>query len=423
MFTFIVLFAAIQTACTAPSQISPTATPTQILDAVKGTIKPGDKIGDFTVERGAPTLPYPYIWQFCEYVPDDLEPSTSTIDCEVPRMSGLSVVLGWLAKEPNFITNWDAMTWDLIIDGHKVDLEAFEWYEFDYPVKRENNKERRWIIDLKKLSPGKHTLQLSWKSEIAVDDGFKVYQPGTYEHKVNFTVLEKAVYPVLSSTADIGLHPYTSEKAGLDLLLYLPTDYGKDPQQKWPLIVYLHGAHLRGATLELLLEEPLPKKFREDNDFPFIVVSPLGDGEYEFWAKDEMITPLFNLFEEIQTTYFVDAKKIYLTGSDMGGNGVWAIGLRHPEYFAALAPIAGYSNFPFEVPENICDLKHVPVWVFHGERDPYVPVQVEQDLVNALIACGGNVQITVSPEMKNDVPYNVYANPELYDWMIAQTKK
>ena len=88
--------------------------------------------------------------------------------------------------------------------------------------------------------------------QTAIDDGMNIYQPGAYEHEVRFTVQEKEAYPALSSSAATGQHPYTSQKAGLDFLLYLPDDYGNDPQQEWPLIVYLHGAPVRGATLELL---------------------------------------------------------------------------------------------------------------------------------------------------------------------------
>jgi predicted peptidase len=97
--------------------------------------------------------------------------------------------------------------------------------------------------------------------------------------------------------------------------------------------------------------------------------------------------------------------------------------LSHPEYFAALAPVGGYFGYPFEVPENICDLKDVPVWAFHGGRDPAVPVEVEQKLVDALSACGGNARMTVSPDMKNDVPYNVYTDPELYEWLSSNSRE
>jgi hypothetical protein len=382
-------------------------------------IKPGDKIGEMSVEQSS-TVPYPQIWQFCDYMPDEQEPFTFTSDCDVPLISGLDIAFGWFAKETKFTSNWDAMEWELSIDGYPVALEDFDWQEFDYPQHGEDNKERRWVITLKNLAPGEHTLHLGWTSDLAVDDGFNIYQSGTYEHKMNFSVLDKVVYPIFSSTVDTGQNPYTSEKAQLDFLLYLPDEYREKSQQEWPMIVYLHGAHLRGATLDLLMEhEPLPKQLGKENDFPFIVVSPLGDGEFEFWAKDEMINPLFILLEEIQTKLSVDTQRIYLTGNDMGGNGVWAIGLRYPEYFAALAPVAGYFGYPFEVPENICDLKDVPVWAFHGGRDQIIPLEVEQELVDALNTCGGNAQITVSPRMKLDVPYRVYENPELYDWFLS----
>jgi hypothetical protein len=339
-------------------------------------------------------------------------------------LSGLDIKIGWFAKETKFTSNWDAMTWELSIDGNEVALEDFDWYESDYIQHGEDNISRSWIITLKNLSPGKHSLQYSWTSKQEIDDGFDIYQPGTYENVVNFTVLEKAVYPTFSSNVTIGQHPYRSKKAQLDFLLHLPEGYGKDPQQEWPMIVFLHGAHLRGATLELLKEgEPLIHQVEKVDDFPFIVVSPLGDGEYEFWAQDAMIDPLFSLLEEIQAGLSVDPQRIYLTGNDMGGNGVWAIGLRYPEIFAALAPVAGYFGYPFEVPENICDLKDTPVWAFHGRRDEIIPVEVEQELVDALIACGGDAQITISPDMKIDVPYKVYENPEIYDWFLSQTLK
>jgi pimeloyl-ACP methyl ester carboxylesterase len=394
----------------------------QILGGTGELIKPGDKIGKMAVEQSS-QVPYQNIWWFCESIPDKHEPFSVSTDCEVPLVSNLDINLGWIAKESKLASNWDVMTYEMYIDDYKIDLEAFNWFETDYIAKGEDNKSRNWIITLKNLSPGMHTLRHSWTSETAVDDGWNINQPGTYEQLVNFTVLEKVVYPTFSSNGTVGQHPYTSEKAQLDFLLYLPNDFGKDPQQEWPLIVYLHGAPLRGSTLELLRKESLPRRLEKENDLPFIIVSPLGDGEYEFWTKDEMINPLFTLLEEIQTVYSVDNKRIYLTGNDMGGNGVWTIGLRYPDYFAALAPVAGYFGWPPEVPENICDLKDVPVWAFHGGRDDIIPVEAGQELVDSLNACGGNAQFSVSQDMKIDVRVKIYAEPELFKWLLFQAMK
>ena len=392
----------------------------KILSGNDETIKPGDKIGEMIVEQST-EIPYQNIWFFCKYE-DEYEPFSSSTECEMPSVSSLDISLGWIAKESKLDTNWEKMTWEMYLDDHKIDLEAFDWFETVFKVKGENNKQRTWIITLKNLTPGVHTLMQSWTSRTAVDDGWNVYQAGTYQQVIKFTVLEKEVYPALSSKAIIGQHPYTSEKAQLDFLLYLPGDYGKDPDQEWPLIVYLHGASYRGTTLDLLKEESLPRRLERESKLPFIVITPLGDGEYEFWNKDELINSLFTLLEEIQSLYSVDNKRIYLTGNDMGGNGVWEIGLRNPEYFAALVPISGYFGWPPEIPENICDLKDVPIWAFHGGRDDIIPVETGQELVDAIIACGGKAKITIYPNMQIDVRFKIYSDPDIFEWFLSQSQ-
>jgi predicted peptidase len=129
------------------------------------------------------------------------------------------------------------------------------------------------------------------------------------------------------------------------------------------------------------------------------------------------------LLDEIQSILTVDPNRIYLTGVSAGGNGTWSIGLRHPERFAALAPVMGYYGWPFSVPENICDLTDVPVWAFHGEKDETVPLDAEQNLVDALEACGGEVQFTIFPDVDHDLNQeNVYSS-ELYEWFLEQSAK
>lgn len=389
---------------------------------VTGMVQPGGRIGEMTVEQSSPTLPYLSLWDYCEPMPDSLEPNSSKVSCDVPQMSGITVSFGWLAREGHFLTNWRSMTWELSIDGVPVDVASYPWQEFAYLQHGDDNLERRWLIDLKTLTPGKHVLRLAWSSGIDVDNGIKVYKPGLYEHKVEFTVIEQAQYPVLSSEPKIGQHPFSSEQAGLDFLLYLPEDYGEEPTREWPLIVFLHGAYLRGAPIDRLKEEALPSELDNRGDLPFIVVSPVGDGGYEFWAQEEMSNRLLILLDQIQTAYPVNEKQVYLIGDGMGANGVWMLGLNKPEYFAALVPIGGYVGDPFEVPDNICALSDVPIWAFHGGKDAVVPVQVERDLVDAVNACGGNAQLTVQEDMTNNISCLVYRDPELYSWLLAQSK-
>lgn len=428
--TSVALLVVILTACTTPTQTSPTPPPTQTPFFVLGNIRPGDKIGEMTIERNG-SMDYYRLFDASDFDWTIMEPHSQTVERTLPELSAAGVNVGWSAFKTKIESNWEAMSCELYIDDYQIALDQFGWEDIN--VFDQTGTEvtyRAWSVILKNLSPGRHTIRYSFSQEVSVDDGWNTYPPGKYEYIANFTVTEKPIYPTVSSVVNPGQHAYTSKKANLDFLLYLPEDYGTDIEAKWPLIIYLHDAEWRGTTPEILRGEynppymdldSVPKELEKGKDLPFIVLSPVGNGGWEFWATDEMITPLFTVLEEIQSFYSVDPKRIYLTGAGMGGNGVWAIGLRHPEYFAALAPFDGYINFPFEVPENICDLKDVPVWAFHGGLDFMVPVDVEQELVGALNTCGGNAQLTVEPYVV--MPVEKYAQTELYEWFLSHSKK
>jgi predicted esterase len=65
----------------------------------------------------------------------------------------------------------------------------------------------------------------------------------------------------------------------------------------------------------------------------------------------------------------------------------------------------------------------VPVRAFHGANDELIPLDAEQKLVDALKACGGNVQFTVFPDVGHDIESERVYTPELYQWLLEQTIK
>ena len=75
------------------------------------------------------------------------------------------------------------------------------------------------------------------------------------------------------------------------------------------------------------------------------------------------------------------------------------------------------------MPENICDLANVPVWAFHGTEDEIIPLEAEQKLVDALKACGGDVQFTIFPDVGHDLSSERVYNSELYGWLLEQSRK
>ncbi len=197
-------------------------------------------------------------------------------------------------------------------------------------------------------------------------------------------------------------------------LLFLPEDYSR-AEKKWPLILFLHGAGERGENLEKVKVHGPPMIAERDKTFPFIVVSPQCPEGKTWTNKAES---LIGLLDEIIASYDVDPARVYLTGLSMGGFGSWELGSTYPDRFAAVVPICGGGQS-----WRACDLKNVPVWAFHGAKDTAVPLAKSEEMVNALKACGGNVQFTVYPEAGHDAWTETYNNPELYEWLMEQQKK
>jgi predicted peptidase len=195
-------------------------------------------------------------------------------------------------------------------------------------------------------------------------------------------------------------------------LLYLPKEYGQDRSKKWPMLLFLHGSGERGDDLEAVKKHGPPKLIEQGKEFPFIVVSPqCPDGE----GWDSRV--LNALLDEVMKKYAVDADRVYCTGLSMGGFGTWQLAEDYPDRFAAIAPICGGGN-----PSKAALLKNVPVWAFHGAKDPVVPIQREQDMVDALKAAGGDVKFTIYPDAGHDAWTETYNNPELYDWLLQHRR-
>lgn len=206
-------------------------------------------------------------------------------------------------------------------------------------------------------------------------------------------------------------------KLNLDYLLYTPQSY--DRATAWPLVFFLHGAGERGSDLELVKTHGIPKVAERNLDcgreLPFLAVSPQCPRD-SWW--DALLPELHELLCAVKGEYRVDENRVYLTGLSMGGHATWLLALEHPNEFAAIVPICGWLASL----EDVCRLKDIPAWVFHGAKDPKVPVCESQRVVDALRVCGGHVKLTVFPDAEHDSWTAAYNDPDLYSWLLAQRR-
>lgn len=198
-------------------------------------------------------------------------------------------------------------------------------------------------------------------------------------------------------------------------LLSLPTAASTDASKKWPLIIFLHGVGEWGTDLKLATKHGPPKLVAKGKEFDFIVASPQCPSG-KVWSSDAIAALTDKLIKE----YPVDADRIILTGVSMGGFGTWETGIEFPEKFAAIVPICGGGGVRWLIAGK---LKNVPVWAFHGAKDPVVPLEYSQKMVDAVNKSGGNAKLTIYPEASHDSWTQAYETEELFKWMLEQKRK
>ena len=203
--------------------------------------------------------------------------------------------------------------------------------------------------------------------------------------------------------------------------------------EKFPLIVWLHGSGERGYDnrkqycnglehLDSILDLPKYQAF---------VFAPQCPA-YEKWCaydkNDEvhhyvdsiskMEFKLLNTVKYITNTYPIDKNRIYLIGLSMGGFGVWDMLARFPGRFAAGIPICGGGD-PFQA-KLYCK---TPIRAFHGKKDNVINPLNSINIVEAIyqLNCNLDIKLTLYPYENHGCWNRAIREPGLLDWLFKQT--
>ncbi|PHQ59142.1 MAG: alpha/beta hydrolase [Maribacter sp.] len=269
---------------------------------------------------------------------------------------------------------------------------------------------------------------------------------------------------------------YQSEATGKerDYYVYLPEGY--DQQEKWPVMLFLHGNGERGDGKEQLdyvfIHGPIFEAWVQKRKLPFVIVVPqlpiFGQGVHNFitrrtldivpYPKEEGLQPyrtnydgeevmngivsdsnlpyekegqedgwnkieneLLSMLDEVNANFKGDSERTYLTGLSTGGFGVWYMGGTYPERFAAMAPITAFGH-PDLAPALV-EAK-MPLWNITGGRDPHVKMEYFYPVLNRLEELNHpEVRFTVHEDMGHIAWQRAYQGNDLYDWFLSYSRK
>ncbi|MBQ7879798.1 MAG: prolyl oligopeptidase family serine peptidase [Clostridia bacterium] len=195
----------------------------------------------------------------------------------------------------------------------------------------------------------------------------------------------------------------------LDYVLRMPENYAQS--EKYPLVIYVHGAGGRGREIERIVTHPF---FIETETFLKNAVSVAPQCYANAW---------FDIFEQLQdfiafmiAQKYVDETRVYLVGASMGGYTTWQMAMTHPEWFAAIVPICGGGMY-----WNAARLKDMGVWAFHGADDKTVLPEESKKMVDRVNICGGKAKLTVYDGVAHNAWTPAFQTKALWDWLFAQT--
>jgi predicted peptidase len=212
--------------------------------------------------------------------------------------------------------------------------------------------------------------------------------------------------------------------------VYVPRWY--DGSKPVPLILFLHGRGESGTDGQKTIAQGLGTAILfNEAAWPAIVLFPQKPTPESRWIDHEGLA--MGVLEEARTMYNIDASRIYLTGLSQGGAGSWAIGAKHADVFAAVAPICGFTNTwdngPV-TPQSVADgISTLPIWTFHGLKDDVVLPKETEAIVTAVQAKQASlpgvpaIKATYFPDANHNSWDAAYRSAELPKWLFEQRRR
>ena len=222
--------------------------------------------------------------------------------------------------------------------------------------------------------------------------------------------------------------------------VYLPSNY--DPSKKWPLVVDLHGYNPANPVYVRWWSADSRHYDESESGKPqgVIYMAPHGRGNVRYlgFADSDVLRGI----EEAKRLLKVDDDRVYLTGNSMGGWGVWNVSTRHPELFAAIAPVFGGFDYHATMTEeelasltptsrylnekqsswSMADsLVNTPIYVHHGDQDEAVNVDWSRWGVRMLERWGYDVKYREYPGRGHEA-LTTDTGPMHIDWFLKHER-
>jgi predicted peptidase len=208
--------------------------------------------------------------------------------------------------------------------------------------------------------------------------------------------------------------------------LFVPRNL--NPQERCPLIVWLHGLNEGGSENHHNLRH-LPmvlNDLAQIEKYRFFILVPQCPSPKIDWMTRlgthaankqtvDMLTVTYELLQKTMQDHPIDPDRVSILGVCSGGSGGWELGMRHPEAFSAMgliSPDGGDSS-------RILKLIDIPIWCFHNQGDH---PERTQRMVAGIRQVGGNVYLSLPQSNGHDCWTETLSKYRATDWLLTQRR-
>ncbi len=174
-------------------------------------------------------------------------------------------------------------------------------------------------------------------------------------------------------------------------LIDFPEDY--DEKKKYPVMMYLHGSGFVKNGIDYLKEKCPMRRERVPVDKEIILVAPLCE-ELSWVMKYETVIAFIDYIIDSE---YCNSKKVYLSGSSMGGFSVWAVLTARKQKFAAALICCGCGQYWIARRGAYND---IPIRLVHGKNDENIFPRESEIMYSTVKQAGGNMNLLCTTTLR-----------------------
>lgn len=225
-----------------------------------------------------------------------------------------------------------------------------------------------------------------------------------------------------------------TRKLGFKYRIYKPAEASEPGEERFPLIIHLHGIDERGNDNIRHLDYIADSLVSYAKRHAAYVVCPQCPIE-PYWSLKSrpdnfqpnnmelapeasyMSTGLTRLIDELVNEYRVDSTRVYIMGKSMGGIGTLDMIVRHRSKFAAATAFSATINS-----QRFRGKNEVPLMLFHNINDGAIPVEGSRQTFKRLKALGCEVEYIEGNDGGHDSWSMAFKDTKMLDWLLSHRR-